>query len=457
MRSLLLILIGLFSLGSCAPQEVREVVVIGGGLMGSATSWHLANAGTPVLLLEQQDSVYTRGSSFGQTRITQKHSLQDDKWAYLHMRSLRETSNMIDYLNERYQTARPYIMEDIYTTAIVTNVHPKERLDELRTTFERQEVDYKVAATQEEAAAQFKMNIADDEVVIREYGLYTGTLNPQALINHLHLALNGLESEVRYKSRVTSLTRERGHYKIELESTDSGEKEVIYAERVVSAAGPYSGRLLAELNPGLDKIIEPQRVFQAFLRLKSDVFENLDIPNQVRYSMGFPVVSEHQDDPLRNFSTTIEAFDTKGNPTLKVGGYLPDSSVSNLDMVWDLNLSQEEQEFALQSTRQYLEKLGIGVSVDELEYLNGRSSVYSMTDTAVPYVTQIPDASGKQLENLVMLAGMSGMGAEGAMAYGRVAATLLMGEAPDEPALGDLIPWLGYERLQQDLANGASF
>ena len=56
-----------------------------------------------------------------------------------------------------------------------------------------------------------------------------------------------------------------------------------------------------------------------------------------------------------------------------------------------------------------------------------------------------------------MLAGMSGMGAEGAMAYGRVAATLLMGEAPDEPALGDLIPWLGYERLQQDLANGASF
>ncbi len=52
--------------------QVKDVVAIGGGLMGSAAAWHLAQNGRKVTLLEQQAPGYTYGSSFGKTRIARR-------------------------------------------------------------------------------------------------------------------------------------------------------------------------------------------------------------------------------------------------------------------------------------------------------------------------------------------------------------------------------------------------
>lgn len=46
-----------------------DVVVIGGGVMGSATAWHLARRGVDTVLLEQFEAGHTRGSSHGASRI----------------------------------------------------------------------------------------------------------------------------------------------------------------------------------------------------------------------------------------------------------------------------------------------------------------------------------------------------------------------------------------------------
>ena len=46
-----------------------EVVVVGGGAMGSATAWWLARRGHDVVLLEQFERGHARGSSHGATRI----------------------------------------------------------------------------------------------------------------------------------------------------------------------------------------------------------------------------------------------------------------------------------------------------------------------------------------------------------------------------------------------------
>lgn len=48
---------------------MTDVVIIGGGAMGSATAWWLARRGVDVVLLEQFESGHTRGSSHGATRI----------------------------------------------------------------------------------------------------------------------------------------------------------------------------------------------------------------------------------------------------------------------------------------------------------------------------------------------------------------------------------------------------
>src|SRR4051812_47201298 len=46
-----------------------DVIVVGGGLMGLATGYHLARGGQRVLLLEARDIGHTEGSSHGPSRI----------------------------------------------------------------------------------------------------------------------------------------------------------------------------------------------------------------------------------------------------------------------------------------------------------------------------------------------------------------------------------------------------
>ncbi|HWE56736.1 MAG TPA: N-methyl-L-tryptophan oxidase [Acidimicrobiales bacterium] len=50
-------------------MRVCDVVVIGAGVMGSATAWWLARAGRDVVLLEQFEAGHVRASSHGSTRI----------------------------------------------------------------------------------------------------------------------------------------------------------------------------------------------------------------------------------------------------------------------------------------------------------------------------------------------------------------------------------------------------
>ena len=71
MKRLILLLTVILSLVSCSTEEkIEDIVVIGGGLMGSSTAWELSKYGQNVLLIEQQDSVYTFGSSLGEARIS---------------------------------------------------------------------------------------------------------------------------------------------------------------------------------------------------------------------------------------------------------------------------------------------------------------------------------------------------------------------------------------------------
>jgi len=57
-------------------------VVVGAGAMGSATAYHLARRGEPVLLIEQFALGHDRGSSHGAARIT-RHSYADVRYARL--------------------------------------------------------------------------------------------------------------------------------------------------------------------------------------------------------------------------------------------------------------------------------------------------------------------------------------------------------------------------------------
>jgi glycine/D-amino acid oxidase-like deaminating enzyme len=63
----------------------------------------------------------------------------------------------------------------------------------------------------------------------------------------------------------------------------------------------------------------------------------------------------------------------------------------------------------------------------------------------VPYVTQAPQADGGMDPDLIVVGGLSGVGAKGSMAYGVIAADLLLG--PGYLAAREAF---GFERMRRD-------
>jgi glycine/D-amino acid oxidase-like deaminating enzyme len=80
-------------------SEVHETVIIGGGLMGSSAAWQLSKSGERILLLEQQDRLYSYGSSLGKARIARSLGAKGDIWGALHDETVEEVKQLIQYLS----------------------------------------------------------------------------------------------------------------------------------------------------------------------------------------------------------------------------------------------------------------------------------------------------------------------------------------------------------------------
>ena len=59
-----------------------KVAVVGAGIMGAATAWHLARRGADVVVYEQFEEGHARGSSHGRSRIV-RLAYPDPEWVRL--------------------------------------------------------------------------------------------------------------------------------------------------------------------------------------------------------------------------------------------------------------------------------------------------------------------------------------------------------------------------------------
>jgi len=66
-----------------APDSVHDVILVGVGGMGSATTYHLARRGLDVLGLERYDIPHTKGSSHGHSRIIRRAYYEDPSYVPL--------------------------------------------------------------------------------------------------------------------------------------------------------------------------------------------------------------------------------------------------------------------------------------------------------------------------------------------------------------------------------------
>lgn len=431
--------------------DLKDIVIIGGGLMGSSTAWHLSNHGEDVLLIEQQDSVYTFGSSFGEARIARSLGPPNDIFSYLNNRSVSETEKLIHFLNEK-EGKEIHQMDDIYTTSPVTYIYYDSFKSTINNLIENQEDPFEFAASAEEAFKKFGMSVPDSALVLREFKKYSGTLNPKELIKKLHTGIQCFGNNIWYNLEVKALRRKNSLFEIQLTHTKTGESKTILSKKVVSAVGPYTGQLLKDIAPQFNELIKPKRVFLAFIKIDPAKYENLT-PSQKQKIREFYPVADFTSDLMYSM---IEKMDDDDIPIIKIGGHLIREEIQNLNQVWDKELTSEEKKWGINTTLNYLQQLNIPVQRNDLKFVDGYSCVYSLTETEVPLVTYILDENNQPDPNFIVLGGMSGVGAKGALAYGLVGANSLLQKEEHSDIYRRTKNALGVDRLRQKIGETSS-
>ena len=453
MKDLLPLLLFSFLFITCkSTEKIKDIVIIGGGLMGSTTAWQLSNYGEEILLIEQQDSVYSYGSSFGEARIARSSNRGNDIWSYLHNRSVKEANKLVAYLDSNPQGNQTYDITDIYTTSPVTYIGRTRIYDKLYNSLIRQKVDYKIAVNQAEGKELFDVNLPDSVLMQVEYNEHSGNINPQKIINYCQQAVLQKGNTIWYNHKVTDLTQEGDIYVIQLVNTKTGNKKTIKSKKIVSAAGPFTGKLLKNIAPYFDQLINPQRVFLAFFKINKAHFENYSPEQKEKIFTAYPVINSSKGTRDGSFFSMIEKVDEYGFPLIKIGGHFQRSPIRDLSTIWQQKLTKKEIEWSQNSTLGYFELLDVPLTLDQLELVDSYSCVYSLTKTEVPYVTHIPISNSKiSNPNLVVLGGMSGVGAKGALTYGLLGANLLLEKTDKEAGYQEVKAALGFERLLKDL------
>ncbi|WP_420316380.1 NAD(P)/FAD-dependent oxidoreductase [Ekhidna sp.] len=434
---------------------MESYIVIGGGLMGSATAWHLAQKGESVILLEKQDSIYTSGSSHGEARISRSLGPIDDIYAYLQIKGIEETQKLINFLNTKEPMA--HSLEDIYTTSPVTYIFYPESSEEIAVfnldkpdTLSTSSDSVSFAGDAKTAKLKFDLNIPDSLKVIREYRKHSGTMNPRVLIQKLHKAIEYAGGEIKYNQHVKTVNRTSHGYEVTIMDRKNQISQTIQSEKIIAAAGPYNGKLLENISPAIDHLITPKRLFLAFLKINPEVYRQLNEVEQKKLIESYPVIKLHSE----LFYSMIEKYDSDGIPILKVGGHFKRTEITNLDDVWSQPITESEKEWSVNQTIDYLKMIGLDIEKEDLEYHSSYSCVYSLTKSEVPLVTNLLLEDGSFDTNAVLIGGMSGVGAKGTMTYGDIATNLLLGKEGSNDRMYQITKKaLGNERLKSDLVD----
>lgn len=423
-----------------------DVVIVGGGLMGSSAAWQLAQSGQKVLLLEKQEAIYTEGSSFGEARISRSLGPPGDIWSYMHNRTVADARELVDLLNQHGESAD---MNDIYSTSPVNYVRHESRRDSLAYLPEQQD-RYELATTPEQARERFGLTLPDDAFIVREYKDYSGTIDPSAVIQMTHRATTLLGGRVAYGQHVTSLSRTSDGFELSVTDVATGRTEQLKVEKVVSAAGPYTGELLQEVAPDFDRLITPKRVFLAFFEVTPQFWNQLSPPEQLGLRNLFPAINGTVPTRDANSFSMIERYTERGTPIIKIGGHFHRSDIQDLDSIWKQSLSDKEIDWARVSLLRHLSLLGVGLTGDHLRLDSGYSCVYSLTASEVPYVTNAPMPDGRADPDLIVIGGLSGVGAKGSLAYGAIAADLLLNRSETDDDYQAAREAFGFERMLGD-------
>ncbi len=401
---------------------MENILVIGGGLMGSAAAWKLAARGASVKMLEQQAEHYDRGSSYGTARISRSLGPKKDVFSHVHNQTVKEIAKLISYLNDE-GTSEEHSMDDIYSTSPVSYLFHKDDYAEIKKfRFKKQRKDFS-KASQHSSFRKFGISIPKDTILVRERRKYSGTLNPQELLRKLHLGIRKKGGQIMYQHQIQRLVKEGDIFEVTVLDLATQKTQVIQAKKVIVAAGAYTVGVLQEYAPYFKRLITPKKVVLSYLKIADERYAQLLEVEKKALRESLPLFSQIG----KEFYAMITRDGDGASPIIKAGGHQRRRNIHDLRTVWYDDPQRKELKWIKKQFRKHLKMLEIHVSKKDIEEVDNYTCVYAETRTKRPIVSQIFNQYGVLDPHAVVCGGMSGIGAKGCLAYGALAADLILG------------------------------
>ena len=205
-----------------------DVVVIGGGAMGSAAAWQLADRGRDVLLLERFAAGHTNGASHGASRnFNQAYS--DATYVPMLVEALA-----------LWRELEAHTGSALLETTGIVNHGANPAFDAVHAALNSAGIPAEFLPVDE--AARRWPGIRFDARVL--HTPQSGRLNADRSVAALQSAAVGRGAHVRHEARVTNL-RVRGDDEVLVTFESSGTTETVTARRVVVSVGAWTSKLLA--------------------------------------------------------------------------------------------------------------------------------------------------------------------------------------------------------------------
>lgn len=236
---------------SAGQIERVDVVVVGGGVMGSAAAWALAQCGRGVVLLEQFGAGHVKGASHGASRI---------------YRTAYAEPEYLDLAQEALGLWREVERESGSDVLTITGgvSHGGRRRDDIAAAFDARGVPHAWLSPDE--AAERWPGLRFEGAVLHEPST-AGRLHADRAVAAFQQVARSRGAVVRHETPVRAITPVAGGVRV---STDGGE---LLADRVVLAAGAWVNRFLARSLPVVVTQEQP-----AHFQLRADAPAEVDWP-----------------------------------------------------------------------------------------------------------------------------------------------------------------------------------
>jgi sarcosine oxidase len=211
-------------------KSTFDVVVIGAGVFGAWTAWHLAKLGQSVLLVEMYGPANARASSGGESRIIRMSYGPDEIYTQWSKNSLVRWKELFAAINEKL----------FYETGVLwLGAEGSAYLEQSRANLQRNDVRHEVFNPSELQKRYPQINFD---------GVARGLFEPESGVLLARRAVNRtVESSVRLGvvMRVAQAVTPTGSGRLDFLATASGER--ISADQFVFACGPWLGKVFPEL------------------------------------------------------------------------------------------------------------------------------------------------------------------------------------------------------------------